>query len=84
MEVPINPAYCSERVAEYRRLEWLTGGPISLKHLLLHGASEGEGGGREEGGEGERLWLGVYPTPPGGLNAVIPHGGWPHIQIPGQ
>ena len=79
VEVPINPVYCSERVAEYHRQEWLGGGPTHFKELFLHGA-EMVGRGREEE---KRLWLGMYPTPLGGLDAVRPHGGWPHIQIPG-
>ena len=76
----MNPVYCTERVAEYHRQEWLRGGPPSLKHLLLHGATAE----REEEKEEGRMWLGLFPTPPGGLHAVRPHGGWPHIQIPGE
>ena len=82
VEVPQGPVYCSERVAEYHRLEWLRGGPRTLKHLLLHGALATEKTEREK--EEERLWLGLFPTPPGGLHAVRPPTGWPHIQIPGQ
>ena len=80
VEVPPNPVYCSERVSEYHRQEWLRGGPEALKHLLLYGVREEE----EEEEEGGRLWLGLYPTPPGGLHAVRPLTGWPRIQIPGQ
>lgn len=77
--VPLNPVYCRERVAEYHRLEWLRGGPRTLKHLLLHGASAVEEEEEEEG----RMWLGLFPTSLGGLHAVRPPTGWPRIQIPG-
>ena len=83
VEVPQNPVYCSERVAEYHRQEWLRGGPTDLKHLLLHGALATEERDKEKEKEEGRLWLGLYPTPPGGLHAVRPPSGWPHIQIPG-
>ena len=75
----MNPVYVSERVAEYHRQEWLRGGSTQLKHLLLHGALVPE----EEEEEG-RMWLGLFPSPPGGLHAVRPHSGWARIQIPGQ
>ena len=81
----MNPVYCSERVAEYHRQEWLRGGPKTLKHLLLHGAADMEERERgREREEEERMWLGMFPTPPGGLHAARPPTGWTHIQIPGQ
>ncbi|CAI8042522.1 Chromatin-remodeling ATPase INO80, partial [Geodia barretti] len=75
--VPLNPVYVSERVAEYHRQEWLGGGPGPFKRLLLHG-------GQDEGREEEEMWLGLFPSLPGGLHAVRPFGGWSRIQIPGQ
>ena len=69
--------YVSERVAEYHRQEWLGGGPGPFKRLLLHG-------GQDEGREEEEMWLGLFPSLPGGLHAVRPFGGWSRIQIPGQ
>ena len=79
MAVGLNPVYVSERVAEYHRQEWLGGGPGPLKYLLLHGAQQ-----EERRREEERMWLGLFPSPPGGLHAVRPLSGWVRIQIPGE
>ena len=79
----MNPVYVCERVAEFHRQEWLRGGPADLKHLLLHGAV-GEGRKTREERERERRWLGLFPSPSGGLDAVMPLNGWSHIEIPGE
>ena len=80
----MNPVYVSERVAEYHRQEWVSGGPASFKQLFLHGADVAADEKKKEKEEEEaKGWLGLFPSDPGGLHAVRPHSGWARIQIPG-
>ncbi len=63
--------YCSDRGAEYERLEWVGGGPRPLKQLFLYGLDE----------EGCGLEL-LHPRLATGLTALTLPNGWSHIHIP--
>lgn len=76
VQVPWNPLYCSDRSAEFARLEWLTGGPSRLKQLLFHGRREK----RRQGTSRAEL----FPPTPAGVDALCPPNGWSHIYIPGM
>ncbi len=63
--------YCSDRGAEYERLEWVGGGPRPLKQLFLSGL--------DGGGCGLEL---LHPRLATGLTALTLPNGWSHIHIP--
>ena len=74
--VPFDPIYCSDRSAEYRRQEWLKGGPPQLQDLLWHGYGAG--------GRSDAVLDLMRSRELGGLEAVRPLSGWSHIHIPGE
>ena len=78
--MPWEPAYCSSRSAEYRRLMWQqNGGSLKLKSILFYGPEE------EKGEDGPKHCIcSVFQTLRlAGLAALSPPKGWSHIQIPG-
>ena len=78
VQVPLNPLYCSERGAEYMRLELISGGPRDLRQLLYHGKVESQQQ-RKRTRPPE-----LYPSSPAGVDAIQPANGWSHIHIPGN
>ena len=79
VHAPWEPLYCSNRRAEYRRLEWLhNSGPPSLKRLLFYGPE------LKEQDLTKCLISDIYRSPElGGMAALTLPKGWSHIQIPG-
>ena len=73
----INPIYCSDRSAEYKRQLWLGGGPPQFQRLMWHGPRGVSVGGASV--------VDLLRKPElGGLEAVRPLTGWYHINIPGE